>query len=636
MHGGDGKQRRDRHALGAQAPVREDDDVHAIGDGVVGLVADPLDGDGHARRAVGDRPGDVDRARVEDVVVDLAQLLELVVADDRLVHHELVRMLGRLGEQVALGAHAGAQAHHDQLADRVDRRVGHLREELLEVGEERRLAVGHDRERRVVAHRADRLLGVGGHRRQQHPQVLLGVAEGELARAQRLGARDQRLLVGQVVEMDRALAEPLGVWPARRDLVLGLGVVDDPAAVEVDEEEVAGLQAALALDVLDRDRQHAGLRGEHDPAVVRLQPAAGAQAVAVERRADHAAVGERHRRRAVPRLHEAGVVGVEALEVVGQVVPAGVGLGDHHHHRVRQRAAAEGEQLEHVVERRRVRARGPYDGDDLLDVVAEELGGQLRLARAHPVGVAAQRVDLAVVGDHPVRVRELPAGEGVCGVARVHEAQRALGPLVVQVGVEAVQLEGDEHPLVDDGPRGEARDHEVRAGGALGHAADHVELALEGVVVAHVVGGADEELADLGPGRVGRVPRVVGVDGHVAPAQHVLALLLDRVLEQSLELGPLGGVLAREEADRDAVAPRWRQVVDDRPQELVGHLDEDPGAVAGLGVGALRPAMLQVLERRDRAPDRLVAARAVQARHEGDAARVVLVGWVVEADGLWH
>ena len=42
---------------------------------------------------------------------------------------------------------------------------------------------------------------------------------------------------------------------------------------------------------------------------------------------------------------------------------------------------------------------------------------QLRLARAHPVDVAPQGVDLAVAGDHPVRMRELPAREGVRRIA---------------------------------------------------------------------------------------------------------------------------------------------------------------------------------------------------------------------------
>ena len=108
-------------------------------------------------------------------------------------------------------------------------------------------------------------------------------------------------------------------------------------------------------------------------AVGRLHPAPGAQAVAVERRPDDAPVGERHRGGTVPGLHQAGVEGVEALQVVGQVVAVAVGLRDHHHRRVRQRAAREHQQLEHVVERRRVGVAGAHDGQDLLQVLAEQL-----------------------------------------------------------------------------------------------------------------------------------------------------------------------------------------------------------------------------------------------------------------------
>ena len=83
---------------------------------------------------------------------DLAELLELVVAQDRLIHHQLMGLLRALAQQVDLRADAGLQAHHDRLADRIDRRVGHLREQLLEVREQRRLAIGEDGQRGVVAH----------------------------------------------------------------------------------------------------------------------------------------------------------------------------------------------------------------------------------------------------------------------------------------------------------------------------------------------------------------------------------------------------------------------------------------------------------------------------------------------------
>ena len=80
------------------------------------------------------------------------------------------------------GRSSVSDRHDDLLADRVDRRVGDLREELLEVVVEQLRPVREHRERRVVAHRADR------PRRRRRPsastsilQVLGGVAERLLA-----------------------------------------------------------------------------------------------------------------------------------------------------------------------------------------------------------------------------------------------------------------------------------------------------------------------------------------------------------------------------------------------------------------------------------------------------------------------
>ena len=57
-------------------------------------------------------------------------------------------------------------------------------------------------------------------------------------------------------------------------------------------------------------------------------------------------------------------------------------------------------------------------------------------------------------------------------------------------------------------------------------------------------------------------------------------------------------------------------------------------AVARERVGALGAAVLEVAERGQRADDRLVAGSPVEAGDERDAAGVVLVGRVVEADSL--
>ena len=77
------------------------------------------------------------------------------------------------------------EAHHQLLADRIDRRVGHLREVLLEIGVEQLRLVRQRRDRRVVAHRADRFLAGRRHRRHQDLAGLPGCSRSLLAIEQR-------------------------------------------------------------------------------------------------------------------------------------------------------------------------------------------------------------------------------------------------------------------------------------------------------------------------------------------------------------------------------------------------------------------------------------------------------------------
>src|SRR5439155_23949646 len=111
-----------------------------------------------------------------------------------------------------------------------------------------------------------------------------------------------------------------------------------------------------------------------------------------------------------------------------------------------------------------------------------------------------------------------------------------------------------------------------------------------------------------------------------------LAFAGDDALDERLELSA-ALLVGREEADGDAVVPRRRQLgLDDRAEELVRKLDQDPGAVARQRVGARGSAVLEVLERADRPDDRLVRRDAVELRDRADPAGVVLVGRVVKTD----
>ena len=420
---------------------------------------------------------------------------------------------------------------------------------------------------------------------------------------------------------------PYGRRPASSRLIWVSGTIASRSRST--RKSLPGEEPALGGHLAGRHLDHAGLRGEHHPAVLRHEPAPGAQAVPVERRADHAPVAEGHRRGAVPRLHERRVVGEEVAHLLRQLRAALVRLRDQHRDGVLGRAAAEHEQLHEAVERGRVGDVVAQERMDLPDVVAEVGRGELELAGAHPVPVAAQRVDLAVVGEHPVRVRQLPAREGVRGEARVHEREAAHHALVAQLREVARELRRGEHALQHHGAAREARDVEVLERLLLDAAPDHVELALEGVLAGNAVAGRHEELGD--PGRHRARGRAAGglVHRDLAPAEHVLALGLGPLLE---EPHGLGGVARREEAERHSVPARLGQVeVDLRAEELVGELDQDARTVPGVGVGALGAAVLQALERMQRTRNHLVRGGGANPRYEGDAAGVMLVARVVQA-----
>ena len=318
------------------------------------------------------------------------------------------------------------------------------------------------------------------------------------------------------------------------------------------------------------------------------------------------------------------------------------GLGHQHHGRVGQRVAALGQEFERVVEAGGVRLAFIGDGPQLGDVGAEQLGVDGRLTRRHPVDVAAQGVDLAVVRHHPVGVGQRPGREGVGGEALVHEGERALEVRVVQVGVIGAQLVGQEHALVDQ--RATRQRHRVIAGGArvLGaidgvgdHLAQHEQAALEAILVAGELAAADEHLGVLGLGGQ-HAPAEGGiVGGHVAPAEDDEAFLRHRALiggaHDLLALGIAGqeDVAYRIEAglrQGEAEPRRFLQ------EELVGDLHQHARAVAGTRVGAHGAAVLQVEQDVDAVLDDAVGLAALDVGDEADAAGILFMGRVEQAE----
>ena len=338
VDGGGEQQRRDRCQLGVGMPVGQHDDARAtvdrrrdVGAELLELGCQRLGAAVHLVQPT----GDVGRiTRQITVPVDLDDLGQLVVGQHRERQHQPAAGRRTGIQQVPLRTDGVVERGDELLADRVQRRVGDLGEQLGEVVEEQPRLVAQRGDRRVGAHRADGLDPVGRHRRQDQPQLLLGVAEDLLAPGHR-GVRVHDVLpVREVGEQHPARHQP---FPVRRRVgkaCLHLRVGDDPVLAEIDEEHLARLQPALLDDPVRRYVEHAGFGGEHHQAVVGDPEPAGAQAVAVQHPADLGAVGEDNARRPVPGLHQAGVEGVEVLLGLVDLLVVLPRLRDHHQHRV--------------------------------------------------------------------------------------------------------------------------------------------------------------------------------------------------------------------------------------------------------------------------------------------------------------
>ena len=429
------------------------------------------------------------------------------------------------------------------------------------------------------------------------------------------------------------------------------------------------MQALLDQDVLGRDVEHADL-GRHDDEVVLGDVVARRpQPVAVEDRADHPAVGERDRRRTVPGLHQRRVVFVECLQLRPHALVAGPRLGDHHQDGVRQRSPGHHQEFEHVVEGRRIAAALADDRQDLVQIVAEQVRAQQSFARAHPVDVAAQRVDLPVVGDVAVGVRQRPRRERVGAEALVNQRQRRLDVGIEQIGERARDLIGNQHPFVDQRLRRQARDVErvplgqrQPIGLVLDPLADDVQLPLErrrsrarvrpgraSAAVSPVtdvgsasrrrdgVAGGDENLLD---DRLRRERGLSdpGVGGrHQPPAEQLLAFLVDDAFDQLPQLSAVG-VVTRQEDEPGAVLTGGGQRDPERdrdlPEKPVRRLNQDAGAVAGVRLAAAGAAVQQVDQDLQSLLDDAVRAAALDIDDEPHTAGVTLVARIVQADGI--
>ena len=177
VHAGQGQQGGNRRMVVVDAAIGQNEEVAALADGlacfgkqIVERLLKPLTAFVHVEK---DRQGD----RLEAGTVDVAQPLELLVAEDGTFQSNLVATFRLRIQQVPFRADGRVRRRDDFFADTINRRIGDLREQLLEIVVEQLRFVRQHCQRRVRAHGTERLHGVSGHGRQQDTQVFKRVAK---------------------------------------------------------------------------------------------------------------------------------------------------------------------------------------------------------------------------------------------------------------------------------------------------------------------------------------------------------------------------------------------------------------------------------------------------------------------------
>ena len=233
-------------------------------------------------------------------------------------------------------AEQNPQRHHRLFAQRIDRGIGDLRETLPQVSVDPARRAAERRDRDIVAHRVDGLgSGLRHHVDDEFHVLRAPTVEGVVS---------SEVLQGfevDVVPLDgnqHAVGEQ-SVVMARRGPLFRIGIAQHRSVARVHQQHLSGAQPAALDDVFRRHRHDAGFRGRGDHARPGALPPQRSQAVAIQRRADHDAVAERQRGRAVPRLAKRGMVLVEGAQVGRHVRHRLPRLGHQHHHRVGQVAA---------------------------------------------------------------------------------------------------------------------------------------------------------------------------------------------------------------------------------------------------------------------------------------------------------
>ena len=408
-----GKQRRNRSMLGIDITVAEHNVVTTLIYSLFSLKTKALDSLAQALSSIFHGKSHLHLAGVESFVTKVAENVELRVGENRTVKlHHLAEVGGRFKQVHFDSTNVAVEAHHEFLAERVDRWVGDLGEVLAEVVEERLGKVAHNSQWSIVTHGVDRLFGIGYHRGDNLLNFLLVIVE----------SGEESHIVGDIiihlfaavdlVEFYAVFGEPVAVGELIGKIFLEKCVIVDLAFLHIYHEHFTGAETSLFFHLRSLKWEDTHFGSYNDGVVVGDEVTCRAQTIAVEHTADISAIAEEQCGGTVPSFHENAVILIESLQFGRNWVLVVERLRHKHSKSVRERHSSHHEVFKHVVERGTVAHIGLNDWRDIG--TTERFRIEHTLSGVHPHAVSLNGVDFAIVTEHTEGLCKAPCGECVC------------------------------------------------------------------------------------------------------------------------------------------------------------------------------------------------------------------------------
>ncbi len=169
---------------------------------------------------------------------------------------------------------------------------------------DRAIAVGQNRQRAVIAHRADGFLAVLGHGREDDLDLLHGHAGGGLTPGALVIAEQERLGTGAHFALDLAhILQPGFVRVLGCELIKDFAFAQEAALGEIHRNHPPRRHRAALDDAFGFKLGHAGFRAHGQKPVFGQRPAQRTQAIAIKARNRPTAIARNHGGGPVPGLH---------------------------------------------------------------------------------------------------------------------------------------------------------------------------------------------------------------------------------------------------------------------------------------------------------------------------------------------